>query len=176
MSNTDIHVSGNSIISFTKTIVPFDELPKFVDEALPLGTETLGLTTVDGENITRGVTTTNLASHQEANVRTLVTEGTFTLECSAMESNKLARNLYFASEADAVSGHRDVDLTKTVRGTLFYDSIDISDGFEKTVRYSAIATVTPNGAIGNTRGDASVLPLLFTIEGKVRIATELEGE
>ena len=173
---TNIFVSGDSTmtVDFDITGYNLSNMPTTVDQPLTIiDGGSLGLTSEDGENLNRSVSTTALNAHQEANVRMLVTDGTITISLSALESNAIANRLYWGTSVG--TGSEDLDPAALTYVIGYYDTYDIQDGFEKAIRYAGLFSVTPNGDVANQRGGASQFSFTFTSIGKVRRTDVVSG-
>lgn len=162
--STNINVSGDALVHFMDGFLPRGEWPTTVDAELPALANELGLTISAGESITRGVETVTIDAHQGPNQRMLPTTGSFVMEVTALEDNEFTRGLYLGAKADA-NGVTELKPGAIRSGTAFYDTFDIQEGYEKSVRYVGWATVTPNGAVTYSATEAATFPLTITFQG-----------
>ena len=173
---SQIFVTDNLILSWnedTEANGDYDNLPNFVDTALPSGSYTLGLVPTGGAVISRTVNSTVLDALQQDSVRLLITGGTFTVAVNALESNQAAKSLYYA--ISQTPGAREIKPSGTKNVVLYLDMFDSVNGYEKVERFSFVCTVTPNGDVTKAKGAAAELPLLFTPVGRIKYTDALDA-
>lgn len=179
MANTaeNIFAYGDSVVSILPEGITRDEWPTTWDEALPAGTLVVGFTSTDGETLTKTVETTDIDANQQAKVRQLASNGSATLDFTALEDNPVTRWLYNAVQPTEGTDYTDVtNFANSVTRVICYDTSDTQDGFEKHKRFVGLANILPNGGVTFVRGSAAQRPFQASFLGGYREISQTDIE
>ena len=172
-SSQNIFAYGDSKISILPEGIQKAAWPVDYDDVLPVGTQEVGYTTTDGETFTRTAELTDIDANQQAKVRQIASNGSATLEFTALEDNEVTRWLYNATAATPGTSYTDVDnFAQTIARTIVWDTSDTQDGFVKHKRYVFEANIAPNGGITYSRGNTAQRSFIATALGAYREITE----
>ena len=135
--------SENVAVSITGgiAIVPSDWTPVSATEALPEGSEWVGLLTEDGFEMTPTASTESINSWQRGAVRTITTEEYVEVGFGMIEENDTVHKIYYGKSA--VNGVIDWKPSKRFKGAFILDALDTSD--EENVK--VIRFWIPNGEV-----------------------------
>lgn len=146
-----------------------------VRQALPVGSESLGLTSTEGEAFSQTITIEAVKAHQRnKTLRNIVTDDKRSMNLTLTEDRKAVRELFHGATENA-DGMMDIDGQKVVEANFVYDSTDDGEGYEKDIRLVFRATVTPNGDITFARGTLIAYPIMLDAIGKVRRISTPDG-